>query len=84
MLNKILRVTLKIKDYVEANCERLEKIESLINLNSKNTSDVINEVGTENIFLEYFPIKNEEQLNEFEVKLSEKTFRFCVVSTSLV
>jgi hypothetical protein len=38
------------------------------------------EVETENIFVEYFPIMNEDLLDEFEKKLSERPFRSNVVS----
>jgi len=81
MMQKILRAVLKTKDYVEANGERLDKIESFL-YNSTSHIQNINsyEVETENIFTEYFPIMNEDSLDEFEQKLSERSFRSNVVS----
>lgn len=75
-MQKILRAILKTKDYVEANVERLDKIESYL-YHSENAMNGITqyEVETENIFGEYFPIVNEDELDKFERKLSEKVFR---------
>lgn len=87
LMPKILRAILKTKDYVEANGERLDKIESYMynstsrNQNNTNTNSQ-DEVETENMFGEYFPIVNEDSLDEFERKLSEWAFRLNVVSFS--
>jgi len=84
-MQKILRTILKTKDYVEANGERLDKIESfLYNSTSHHNQNSYNVVETENIFAEYFPILNEDLLSEFEAKLSERTFRSNVVSFSSI
>jgi len=83
MMQKILRAVLKTKDYIEANGERLDKIESFL-YNSTSRSQNINtnsyEVQTENIYAEYFPLQNEKLLDEFERKLGERAFRSTVVS----
>lgn len=82
-MQKILRAVLKTKDYVEANSERLNRIESILwNLTSRNQNINPSEVETENIFGEYFPILNEDSLDEFERKLSDKGFRSNVINFS--
>lgn len=83
IMQKILRAVLKTKDYVEANCERLDKIESILynsTSRSQNMNTNLYEVKTENIFAGYFPIQNEDLLDEFERKLNERAFRSSVVS----
>jgi len=84
MMQKILRAVLKTKDYVEANGERLDKIESFLYNSTSRSHMNTNSHGveTENIFAEYFPIQNEELLDEFERKLGERAFRSSVVSFS--
>lgn len=80
MMMKILRVSLKIKDHVFEITERLDKIEDSFSAFQNKNNSADHEIEIENIYLDYFPIKNEEDLNEFERKLSERTFRSSVVS----
>lgn len=84
IMQKILRTILKTKDYVEANGERLDKIESFLYNSTTHSQNPYNVVETENIFAEYFPILNEDLLSEFETKLRERTFRSNVVSFSSI
>eukprot|EP00102_Acyrthosiphon_pisum_P016181 XP_008187052.1 PREDICTED: uncharacterized protein LOC100161668 [Acyrthosiphon pisum] len=77
MMQEILRAVLKTKDYVEANGERLNKIESFLYnsiFRSQNMNTNSYGVETENIYAEYFPIQNEELSDEFERKLGERVF----------
>jgi len=79
LTNKVLRVVLKTKFDVEMILEKIDQLEhnlsSVYQTNYNKTDNI-----EENDFWEILPIKDENQLNEIENKLLNKTFRSSLVS----
>jgi len=78
-INKVLRVVLKTKFDVKMILEKIDQLEH--NLSTVyQTNNKTNNYIEENDFWEILPIKDENQLNEIENKLLNKTFRSSLVS----
>lgn len=80
MTNKILRVALKTKYDVEMLLEKIDQLEHNLSTANQTNNNKTDNYIEENDFWEILPIKDENQLNEIENKLLNKTFRSSLVS----
>lgn len=80
VMNKILRVVLKIKYDVETIAQNQLQMDKILTDTVLQAKD--NENNSEELFEydSFLPIENEDQLEEFEIKLQNKNFRRNIVS----
>lgn len=89
IVKRILQVVLKIRYDVESLGQKLQQIDKQIEENSLiksavNESTYIETINQENDFESLLPLMNEDDLNMFENKLSDRSFRLNVVSLNNV
>ncbi|KAL5238376.1 hypothetical protein ACI65C_005786 [Semiaphis heraclei] len=75
LTNKVLRVVLKTKYDVEMILEKIDQLEHNLSTVYQTNNNKTDNYIEENDFWEILPIKDENQLNEIENKLLNKTFR---------
>jgi len=80
LTNKVLRVVLKTKFDVEMILEKIDQLEHNLSTVYQTNNNKTDNYIEENDFWDILPIKNENQLNEIENKLLNKTFRSSLVS----
>jgi len=87
IVKRILQVVLKIRYDVESLGQKLQQMDNKIEENgllktAANESTYIETINQEDDFESMLPLMNEDDLNIFENKLSNRSFRLNVVSSN--
>jgi hypothetical protein len=89
IVKRILQVVLKLRYDVESLGQKLQQMDKKIEAScliksAVNESTYIETINQENNFESLLPLMNEDDLNMFENKLSDRSFRLNVISLNNV